>query len=95
MTSIDNVRKFWNDRPCNIRHSKKDIGTKEYFDEVEKNFHDTLKTMTPETMRPDFWGGYSFTPYYFEFWKGHENRLNKRHVYERQDNEWVERLLQP
>ena len=36
MTSIDNVRKFWNDRPCNIRHSKKDIGTKEYFDEVEK-----------------------------------------------------------
>ena len=36
MTSIDSVRKFWNDRPCNVRHSKKDIGTKEYFDEVEK-----------------------------------------------------------
>ena len=36
MTSIDSVRKFWNDRPCNVQHSKKDIGTKEYFDEVEK-----------------------------------------------------------
>ena len=63
--------------------------------EVKKNFQDTLKTMTPETVRPDFWGGYSFIPYYFEFWQGHENRLNKRHVFEQIDNEWVERLLQP
>lgn len=30
------VKKFWNDRPCNIRHSKKEIGTLEYFEEVEK-----------------------------------------------------------
>ena len=65
------------------------------YDTVEKNFHDTLKTMTPETVRPDFWGGYSFVPYYFEFWQGHKNRLNKRHVFEQQKNEWVERLLQP
>ena len=65
------------------------------FDEVTKNFHETLQIMTSETPRPDFWGGYSFTPYYFEFWQGHENRLNKRHVFEQQDNEWVERLLQP
>ena len=36
MTSIDNVRKFWNDRPCNVKHSKEEIGTKKYFDEVEK-----------------------------------------------------------
>ena len=36
MTSIDNVKKFWNTRPCNVRHSEKEIGTKEYFDEVEK-----------------------------------------------------------
>jgi 2-polyprenyl-3-methyl-5-hydroxy-6-metoxy-1,4-benzoquinol methylase len=31
---IDDVRSYWNNRPCNIRHSKKTIGTKEYFDEV-------------------------------------------------------------
>jgi 2-polyprenyl-3-methyl-5-hydroxy-6-metoxy-1,4-benzoquinol methylase len=33
---IDRVRGFWNDRPCNIRHSSKPVGTREYFDEVEK-----------------------------------------------------------
>lgn len=36
MTSICDVKNFWNKRPCNIRHSSKEVGTKEYFDEVEK-----------------------------------------------------------
>ena len=65
------------------------------YDEVTKNFHETLEIMTSETARPDFWGGYSFTPYYFEFWQGHENRLNKRHVFKQQKDEWTEQLLQP
>ena len=65
------------------------------FDEVTKNFHETLEIITSETPRPNFWGGYSFTPYYFEFWQGHENRLNQRHVFKRQDDEWTEQLLQP
>jgi SAM-dependent methyltransferase len=33
--SIDTVKAYWDSRPCNIRHSKKPIGSKEYFDEVE------------------------------------------------------------
>jgi len=33
--TITEVRKFWDDRPCNVRHSSKEVGTKEYFDEVE------------------------------------------------------------
>ena len=65
------------------------------FDEVSKNFYKTLEIMTPETNRPNFWGGYSFTPYYFEFWQGHENRLNKRHVFDQQGEEWIEQILQP
>lgn len=32
---IDDVRAFWDSRPCNIRHSPKEIGSREYFDEVE------------------------------------------------------------
>lgn len=32
---IEDIKRFWNSRPCNIRHSSKEIGTKEYFDEVE------------------------------------------------------------
>lgn len=33
---IEEVQAFWNSRPCNLRHSAKACGTKEYFDEVEK-----------------------------------------------------------
>jgi len=36
MKTIEDVKKFWNDRPCNVRHSSKELGTKEYFDEVSK-----------------------------------------------------------
>jgi len=32
---IEQVRDFWNRRPCNIRHSPRPVGTREYFDEVE------------------------------------------------------------
>ena len=34
--SVDTVQAFWDARPCNIRHSLKPVGTKEYFDEVER-----------------------------------------------------------
>ena len=34
-TSIQKVSEYWNARPCNIRHSTKPVGTKEYSDEVE------------------------------------------------------------
>jgi ubiquinone/menaquinone biosynthesis C-methylase UbiE len=33
---IQTVQSYWNARPCNIRHSNQPVGTKEYFDEVEK-----------------------------------------------------------
>jgi ubiquinone/menaquinone biosynthesis C-methylase UbiE len=33
---LEQVRQFWDKRPCNIKHSPKPIGTKEYFDEVEQ-----------------------------------------------------------
>ena len=37
--SIEEVKKFWNDRPCNVRHSNKEVGTLEYFNEVsDKKF---------------------------------------------------------
>jgi 2-polyprenyl-3-methyl-5-hydroxy-6-metoxy-1,4-benzoquinol methylase len=32
---IEQVRDYWNRRPCNIRHSTKPLGSREYFDEVE------------------------------------------------------------
>jgi SAM-dependent methyltransferase len=30
------VQAYWDRRPCNLRHSTKEVGTKEYFDEVEE-----------------------------------------------------------
>lgn len=33
--TVKNIQKFWDDRPCNVQHSDKLLGTKEYFDEVE------------------------------------------------------------
>ncbi len=34
--SIDAIREFWDGRPCNVRHSPSAVGTKQYFDEVER-----------------------------------------------------------
>ena len=34
--TIQEVKKYWDDRPCNVRHSSKEVGTKEYFDEVAR-----------------------------------------------------------
>src|SRR3954449_8312209 len=33
--TIADVRNYWDSRPCNIRHSAKPLGSREYFDEVE------------------------------------------------------------
>jgi SAM-dependent methyltransferase len=34
--SIETVAEYWNRRPCNIRHSQREVGSREYFDEVEQ-----------------------------------------------------------
>jgi pyridoxamine 5'-phosphate oxidase len=44
---------------------------------------------------PEYWGGFSFIPYYFEFWEGHESRINKREVFEKVDAEWKQFIIQP
>jgi 2-polyprenyl-3-methyl-5-hydroxy-6-metoxy-1,4-benzoquinol methylase len=34
-TPLEAVQDYWNRRPCNIRHSPLEVGSKEYFDQVE------------------------------------------------------------
>ncbi len=65
------------------------------FDEVKKNYFEALKQIETKESRPKYWGGFEFTPYYFEFWQGSEYRLNKREVYELKSNNWKNYLLQP
>jgi ubiquinone/menaquinone biosynthesis C-methylase UbiE len=39
MEKIEVVKSYWDKRPCNLKHSKKQIGTKEYFNQVaEKKY---------------------------------------------------------
>lgn len=33
---IEKVKDYWDSHPCNVRHSPREIGSREYFDEVEK-----------------------------------------------------------
>ena len=65
------------------------------FDEVKKNYFEALEQIETKESRPKYWGGFEFTPYYFEFWQGSEYRLNKREVYELKSNNWKNYLLQP
>lgn len=62
---------------------------------VIDRYEDALRDISKIQMRPTYWGGYSFIPYYFELWEGHESRLNKRDVYKMESNEWVHSILQP
>ncbi len=45
--------------------------------------------------RPPFWSGYRVVPDWFEFWIGHENRLNERILYVKQNGQWTRTLLHP
>ena len=52
------------------------------FEDVMNNYKNALKNEN-NIDRPDFWGGYSFTPYLIEFWEGNISRVNKRLVYKK------------
>ncbi len=64
------------------------------YNQVIENYNKSLKNVDLKKC-PEFWGGYSFTPYYFEFWEGHETRLNKREVYKNNGSGWKHLILQP
>tara|TARA_B110000879_G_C11136744_1_gene498480 strand:+ start:1288 stop:1884 length:597 start_codon:yes stop_codon:yes gene_type:complete len=66
----------------------------EAYGSVLDNFHKTMES-GDLTKRPNYWGGFSFTPYYFEFWEGRESRLNKRDSYQVNNGEWHHSILQP
>ena len=53
---IDKVAAYWNARPCNIGHSPKPIGTREYFDEVESRKY-FVEPHIPKFAEFDRWRG--------------------------------------
>ena len=54
--TIDDVRNYWNSRPCNIRHSQVEVGTRRYFDEVEARKY-FVEPHIPEFAQFERWRG--------------------------------------
>ena len=65
------------------------------YETVIKNYKEVINKKKLLSQRPSYWGGYQFTPFSFEFWQGHESRINKRLVYKFVNEEWVEYTLEP
>ena len=64
------------------------------YSQVQENYNRSLKNDDLKKC-PEYWGGYSFTPYYFEFWEGHALRLNKREVFNKTNGIWKHSFIQP
>ena len=64
------------------------------YNQVIENYNRSLKSDDLKKC-PEYWGGFSFIPYYFEFWEGHKSRLNKREVFNNIDGTWKHSFLQP
>ena len=86
---------YWNSTNTQIR-------MKAYIEKTSKEFNNAYFVKRDKKKNalailsecPDYWGGYSFKPFYFEFWEGHDSRLNKRETYELQNDEWIHGFLQ-
>jgi len=64
------------------------------YNQVKENYNRSLENDDLKKC-PEYWGGYSFVPYYFEFWEGHESRINRREVFSRAHGVWNYSFLQP
>lgn len=52
--AIADVQKYWDERPCNVRHSPRSIGSREYFEEVEARKY-LVEPHIPEFASFDSW----------------------------------------
>ncbi len=65
------------------------------YNNVISNYQEALNNKDLLSKRPVYWGGYSFTPFYFEFWEGHESRINKRNIFKISNDKWKNYIIQP
>ena len=96
-TSADFNNDYFKDRSPNknaIAISSQQSEPIESYEKVISNYEKSLK-LDDLNNCPEYWGGFSFTPYYFEFWHGHESRINKRDIYEIKENIWSKSNIQP
>lgn len=96
-TSLKYNRTYFSDRDKNKNalaiSSNQSLPIKSY-EQVRRNYNKSLAEDNLDIC-PNDWGGFSFKPYYFEFWKGHKSRLNERNVFEMKNGKWENYILQP
>ena len=78
-----------------LAHSSEQSKKIDSYNAVIKRYEAMLNAEESIKKRPKFWGGFKFKPYYFEFWEGHNSRLNKREAYEKVNESWNHFILQP
>ena len=78
-----------------LAHSSEQSKIISSYKDVEKKYNLIKSQKDKIKSRPKNWGGFSFYPYYFEFWEGHASRLNKRECFLLLDKEWKKNFLEP
>lgn len=90
----DNIFKLRNQNKNALAISSNQSEEISSYEEVNSRYLSILESGDLKK-RPNYWGGYYFIPYSFEFWKGNKNRINKRVHYLLRENDWNKTILQP
>jgi len=77
-----NSRPFENNISAIVSPQSKAIDSLEDLKKKTKEFDKTKVKL------PDYWGGYSVHPNYYEFWQGGKNRMHGRISYRLMRNRW-------
>ena len=64
------------------------------YSQVVENYEKAMKSDDLKKC-PNYWGGFSFTPFEIEFWEGNQYRLNIRNLYIKDKNTWKHLILEP
>ncbi|MAZ79872.1 MAG: pyridoxamine 5'-phosphate oxidase [Gammaproteobacteria bacterium] len=96
-TSIDFNNKYFSERAVEknaLAISSEQSNEIDSYNSVKDKYNRVLDKYDLKKC-PEYWGGFSFTPFIFEFWEGHNSRLNKRDVYKKDDKDWKHSILEP
>lgn len=96
-TQIQFNKKYFQTRDLNknaLSISSNQSSKIESYDLVKKKYLDAFYNKDLKKC-PKYWGGFSFTPYYFEFWEGHDSRINKREAFILNNDKWSSFTLEP
>src|SRR5262245_64354831 len=55
-TATEEVRRYWDEFPCGIQISDREVGTPEFFEEVKRKFHETYHAYAHSDALLDFRG---------------------------------------